>query len=424
MSSDKSLKGMLDWLYALQRLGIKTGLEHTTALAEVCNNPQDKFPSIHIAGTNGKGSTSAMTASILRSAGYKVGLYTSPHLLRFNERVRVDGFPIDDEDIVEFVSLYRKDIDRIESTFFEVTSVLAWWYFYKQQVDVAIIETGLGGRLDSTNILKPRVTVITPVDFDHTELLGNSLAEIANEKAGIVKPGIPLVLAPQAEEADSVIRSRARDVGAPVAKVKTSSGKKPKRESANSTVSWRGHEMVVGLAGEHQAVNGLCALEAAIAFDSDISVEHCRSGLRNVVWPGRFQQLREDPPVFYDVAHNAHGIKALLDNLSDSYDGMPNGVMALKGDKELSLIIPVLKNRFNKLLVADVPGTDLISARDLSDRLKEAGIECIAADSIELAIESALGDSKGGNPLLIFGSHYVADSVFSWFEFSFEPGVI
>ena len=185
---------LLEDLYALQRLGIKVGLEHTHQLLEVCSNPQDSFMSIHIAGTNGKGSTSAMIASILIEAGYSVGLYTSPHLLKFNERIRINGVPISDNRIVEFMSQYKSAIKEIESTFFEATTAMTFDYFKKKMIDVAVVETGLGGRLDSTNVIKPIVTIISSITADHTEILGKDLETIAFEKGGIIKCGVPLIL--------------------------------------------------------------------------------------------------------------------------------------------------------------------------------------------------------------------------------------
>ena len=178
----KNIAYYLDYLYGLERRGIKIGLEHSFKLMEHLGNPQHSFQSIHVAGTNGKGSTCAHIASILKCAHYRVGLYTSPHLVNFNERIRVNGIPISDECIVEFISSTQKVLEKIEATFFEATTALALWYFDKTNVDVAVIETGLGGRLDSTNIIKSTQTIITQVAIDHSEILGNTIEKIAFEK--------------------------------------------------------------------------------------------------------------------------------------------------------------------------------------------------------------------------------------------------
>ena len=198
------MKEMLTYLYGLERRGIKVGLDHTEKLLEIVGNPHTRFPSIHVSGTNGKGSTCSMMASIFREANLKIGLYTSPHLLHFNERIRVNGIPISDKDIIRFVKKYRDSFDDIPVTFFEATTALAFWYFKNSSVDIAVIETGLGGRLDSTNVLSPELTVITPIALDHQHLLGRTLKEISSEKGGIIKYKVPVVIAPQVEDAAHV----------------------------------------------------------------------------------------------------------------------------------------------------------------------------------------------------------------------------
>jgi len=188
---------LLKTLFNLQRLGIKLGLEHTFRLLDFIGNPQDDLTMIHVAGTNGKGSTCAMIASILHASGKNVGLYTSPHLIRFNERIRVNGYPIPDKKIIKFMKKVDPAIQKIESTFFETTTAMAFDYFMEQKVDVAVIETGLGGRLDSTNVIEPEVTVISHISMDHMNILGKDIEKIANEKAGIIKRNVPLIISEQ-----------------------------------------------------------------------------------------------------------------------------------------------------------------------------------------------------------------------------------
>ena len=186
------IKHYLNSLFSLQRRGIKLGLEHTKNLLKFLDNPHEKFLTIHVAGTNGKGSTCAYIERILRYSGYKVGIYTSPHLFNFNERIRVDGLPISDQEFVSFLDNSFKEINKIGSTFFEVTTVMAFDYFNKNKVDIAVIETGLGGRLDATNVISPVISVITSISMDHTEILGDSIELIAKEKSGIIKEKTPL----------------------------------------------------------------------------------------------------------------------------------------------------------------------------------------------------------------------------------------
>jgi dihydrofolate synthase/folylpolyglutamate synthase len=190
----------LDYIFQLRRRGIKIGLHRTEALLSRCGNPHYDLPVIHIAGTNGKGSTAAIIATILRKEGKKVGLYTSPHLICFNERIRINGIPISDENITSFLNRFRPDIDILESTFFETTTALAFSYFAQEKVDIAVIEVGLGGRLDSTNVSKSVLSVITPIHFDHMEFLGHDLTSITREKCGIFKKNVPVVMAQQLPE--------------------------------------------------------------------------------------------------------------------------------------------------------------------------------------------------------------------------------
>ena len=210
------IDNLLAHLYGLRRLGIKVGLEHTNELLRRCGSPHRRLKTIHIAGTNGKGSTAAMIQAILRESGLKVGLYTSPHLIRFNERIRINGLPISDKSIIEFMAQFNNDIDEVKATFFEVTTVLALHYFSNQEVDVAVIETGLGGRLDSTNVIEPELTIITSIDLDHQQLLGETLIDIAVEKAGIIKKQTPVLVCSQKPEAMDVIRKKSKESNSPI----------------------------------------------------------------------------------------------------------------------------------------------------------------------------------------------------------------
>ena len=200
----------LQYLYNLNRLGIKVGLQHTRDLLSVNNNPEKKINTIHIAGTNGKGSTCSMINSILLHKGLKVGIYTSPHLIRFNERIKVNNEEINDEYIISFLKKNKKNIEKIKSTFFETTTVMAFSYFQHKKVDVAIIETGLGGRLDSTNVLEPKITAITSISLDHRKILGETIKEISKEKSGIIKKNTPLVVSNQPRSAQLEIDKKAK----------------------------------------------------------------------------------------------------------------------------------------------------------------------------------------------------------------------
>lgn len=411
-------------MYDLQRLGIKVGLEQTFQLLERCGNSQDNFKSIHIAGTNGKGSTSAILASILKRTGYKVGLYTSPHLIRFNERVRVNGIPIPDEKIVEFVSLYKSDLEEIKSTFFEATTALAFNYFKEENVDVAVVETGLGGRLDSTNVLNPNVTIITSITADHTEILGKDLDKIAFEKGGIIKNNIPLVLSPQCDEVKNVLLKIAKENNSTIKDCNKKYLNNVKLDENGTEFSWKDSIYKTNLIGEHQASNAVLAIEAAKLFDKKIKHESIVDGSKNIIWPGRMQRLSKEKPIYYDVAHNPNGIEVVLETLSNIFIEKPIGLLALKSDKELDKIAPKLRNKFSKLIVTSQVEAGLMDSKVLHESLSNFGVDNINEPDIYKAmdfIEKSVSKSKPG---LIFGSHYIGKSVFEKFGFSFDKGVI
>jgi dihydrofolate synthase/folylpolyglutamate synthase len=384
---------LLEYLYALQRLGIKVGIEHTQRLLEVCGNPQDNFMSIHIAGTNGKGSTSAMISSILIEAGYNVGLYTSPHLLKFNERIRVNGVPISDERIVEFMAQYKPAINEIESTFFETTTAMAFDCFNKKKVDVAVIETGLGGRLDSTNVLKPKITIISSITADHTEILGNDLETIAFEKGGIIKNGVPLILASQSEEVKNVLLEIADRKNVKVTYCNENNIKNISISETGTNFNWRGIDYKTGLIGGHQARNAVLAIEASKTFSNIITYDILIDGLKKVNWPARIQKMHETLPIYYDVAHNPHGIQVALDSLLE-------------------------------LIVTSKPNLGLMEANDLYNSLINFGIKATIEQDIIKAIKIINNLVSKTSPGLIFGSHYIGETIYQEYGFSFDKGII
>ncbi len=415
---------LLEDLYVLQRLGIKVGLEHTQRLLEVCGNPQDNFITIHIAGTNGKGSTAAMIASILVEADYNVGLYTSPHLLSFNERIRVNGVQISDERIVEFMSQYKSAINEIKSTFFEATTAMAFNYFSKKKVDVAVVETGLGGRLDSTNVLKPMITIISSITADHTEILGNELKTIAFEKGGIIKKGVPLILSSQCEEVKNVLLEIAYRKSVEVSYCNQNDIKTISISETGTKFNWCGIDYETSLIGEHQAKNAVLAIEALKKFSNRINSDMIIDGLKKVKWPARIQKMHKTLPVFYDVAHNPHGIQVVLDSLFIMYHKKPIGLIVLKADKELEQITSKLKGRFKELIVTSKPGVGLMEAKDLYNSLIRFGIKATLEPDIVKAIKIINNRVSRTNPGIIFGSHYIGEIIFNTYDFSFDNGII
>ncbi|TSA30288.1 MAG: bifunctional folylpolyglutamate synthase/dihydrofolate synthase [Verrucomicrobiaceae bacterium] len=297
MTFDESLT----WLNGTQFFGIKLGLENTRRILAHLGNPEQHLQIIHVAGTNGKGSVCAMMDSIFRAAGLRSGLYTSPHLSDFRERIRVDGVMISREAAAKALTElhnFCKDWDH-SPTYFELTTALALAHFAEKRCDVVILETGMGGRLDATNAVTPVVSVITPIAMDHSQWLGNTITEIAGEKAGIIKPGIPVVSAPQIPEAAEVLRKKSNEAASPL------------------TFVDQPREGRIGLAGTHQKWNASVAVSAIQASPFLIGAQALEDGLRNVVWPARFQRVTEKLVV--DGAHNPHAAKTLVQTWQEQF---------------------------------------------------------------------------------------------------------
>ena len=408
---------LLDSLFNLQRFGIKLGLEHTAQLLKALGNPHDELTLIHIAGTNGKGSTCAMIASILRQSGKKVGLYTSPHLIGFNERIRVNGIPISNDEITLFMKKADSAISRIESTFFETTSVMALDHFKNQNVDVGVIETGLGGRLDSTNVILPSLTVMTPISMDHMDILGNSLEAIGKEKAGIIKKKIPVVSANQQKFVKNILQQKSIEMDAPflgLSKVSQIS-----IQGSRTNFRFKSNEYYTSLLGHHQAQNAALAVECIQQFDHTIQQDVIQAGLNKVIWPGRIQPVGER--LFYDVAHNEDGINSMLKTIRCIYPKETViGLFCLKGDKELGRLIPGLREQLDYLLVTTDQNGLLLSAEELSRKLLNVGLVNELVPTVSKGIQQLKDRINDRCVGIIFGSHYIADEVYKALEIPFD----
>jgi dihydrofolate synthase/folylpolyglutamate synthase len=330
------LDSALERLYALRTFGIKPGLDVEIALLERLGNPQASFAAIHVAGTNGKGSVCAMLDAVLRTTGLTVGLYTSPHLVRFNERIRVNGVPISDVELAELFEAMEGHSEAVkrgaagrEVTFFEYTTALAFEYFRRRHVQVAVVEVGMGGRLDATNVLWPAISVITRIGLEHTAYLGTTLAAIAGEKAGIIKPGRPVVCGATPDEARQVIRSTAQERNAPyVDAAETVTARRVSQDLTGQKVAITSGDTDYGtvrlsLLGKHQLENVVSVVAAleTLGGCSPLGVppELIRRGLGEARWPGRLQVLSETPPVVLDGAHNPDGARVLALALKDLF---------------------------------------------------------------------------------------------------------
>ena len=327
-------------MYGLRRFGIKLGLSTIQQILSGLGNPQHRYACIHVAGTNGKGSVASFLAAILKASGYKVGLYTSPHLVRFNERICVNNQQISDENVV---SAYRAVTDvhggDREPTFFEYTTAMALYEFGRQAVDWAVIETGMGGRLDATNVLQPVVSIITNVSLEHQGYLGKTLAEIAGEKGGIIKRNTPVVTAVSQPSAISVLENLASELSAPLFRLKKDFRV---RRNADHTFSyygldhvWRG--ITTSLTGSHQVENAALVLAACELLNRNntiISIEHIQTGLNNTRWPGRLEVVSDHPMIILDGAHNLNASKELAKYLRTE----------LKG-RRITLVIGILEDK-------------------------------------------------------------------------------
>ena len=418
-----SYSNILKNLFNLQRRGIKLGLEHTRRLFDEINNPQDNLMCIHVAGTNGKGSTSAFIQKMLILSGRKVGLYTSPHLIRFNERIRVNGQMISDDDVIEFFKRVQSTIELIKCTFFEVTTAMAFEYFKKQKVDVAVIETGLGGRLDSTNIITPKLSVITPVSFDHQNILGEKIEDIAYEKAGIIKKFIPVIIGKQKKEVEKVIIKKAKKEKSKIHQIDYKLLTKVKPNTTGTSFCYDQREYYIPLLGRHQVENAILALESARVFDKTIDLEHCRQGMGKIIWPGRIQKLKNN--IYFDVSHNFSGIRVTIDTLNKVF---PNkrlvALMCIKKDKNIDKISRLVTSCFKKTYILNNSNELLISGNKLYKSLSENGLKSIELGSMKDCINKLKIDVKNGYIGLIFGSHYIAEDIHKAIEISFDADII
>jgi dihydrofolate synthase/folylpolyglutamate synthase len=400
------------------------------ALVESLGNPQQAYPSIHVAGTKGKGSVSVLCANALREAGYTVGLYTSPHLDDYAERIQVDGEFISHADLVEMVEEIEPHVAAIpEITTFEITTALAFLYFAKRKVTAAVIEVGLGGRLDATNVVLPEVSVITSISYDHTYLLGDTLTEIAGEKSGIIKPGIPLVVSPQTEEASIVIEQIARDRSSPLIQV----GRDILYEELTNSLEgqtfrlWSPGEkgrfsvtLSIPLLGSHQVVNAVTAYAALTVFNKKgfiIDLNDIKRGFAKVFWPGRFEILQKSPPVILDCAHNRDSALKLRLSLEKYFPG--KSVMLIFGaseDKDIQGMFIELMPMVHEMLVVKSFHPRAIEPTKLMEIVQPFGCPVQIVDQIPDALEKAVQLAGDKMAVLVTGSIFVVAEARKYWE--------
>ena len=408
----------LNAIHAVHWQGHKPGLERTRALLSALGDPHKALRFVHVAGTNGKGSTAAMLDSCLRAAGYKTGLFTSPYINRFNERVQVDGVPIPDGDLVRLVERVQPAAAAMADTptEFEFITALGMLWFAEQRCDIVVLEVGLGGALDSTNVIDPpECAVITALGLDHVKELGPTLADIAAAKAGIIKPGSPAVSYGGAPEADRVIAAAAHACGAPLTVVDFTRLRLRGAGLDGQTFDFDGLDgLTLPLLAGYQPRNAAVAVTALRALRArgwDIPDEAIRRGLASVRWPGRFELLRRSPPFLLDGSHNAHGMRATADSLRSLFPGQKFvflvSIMADKdADEMLRLLLPLAK----AFVTVTAPSPRAIPAADLAARIEALGGRAEPAASIPAAVERAAALAAGG-PAAALGTLYFSGEV-------------
>ena len=397
-------KDTIEWMFSqlpmYQRQGktaFKKDLTNILAFCDVLNHPEHKFKSIHVGGTNGKGSTSHIISSILQEAGYTVGLYTSPHLKNFT--VRINGEEVSQPFVVDFNSKHKNFLEKHQLSFFEMTVGMAFEYFATQHVDIAIIEVGLGGRLDSTNVINPEVSVITNIGYDHTQFLGDTLKEIAFEKAGIIKNNTPIVIGEKQEEVVNVFLHKASEMNADI--------------HFSSDLK---HDYTTDLLGRYQEKNIRTALQTLQVLEGfAISETHVRQGLLNVVnntnFKGRWQILQEQPKVICDTAHNKEGLREVLHQLGKQSFKNLHIVLGVVNDKKLEELLPLFPQHANYYFCKpDIPrGLDI---HELEVKASHFGLQGNAFDSVNEAYAKAILKAEKEDLIFIGGSTFVVAEVF------------
>ena len=416
-----SLQATLKYLYDLQFFGVKLGLNHTSVLLNHLGNPHLSFPVIHVAGTNGKGSTCAMLDSIFRAAGYKTGLYTSPHLFHFSERIRINGVAIPEAEIVRLTNVMKNKIDELKCTFFEATTAMAFDYFKDNRIEIGIIETGLGGRLDSTNTVDPLISVITNIGLEHTEYLGKTIESIAREKAGIIKKNKPCLIGYVNDQARRVFQETAVSLQSAdyfledIANISNSlfsidhSQMDLKVRIGNELNSF--DALKVGLAGKHQLNNAALAVSSLLIQKKfQVSENAIRQGLENVTWNARLEIIQKEPYVVADAAHNAAGMKVLSEAITSIYKPRFNKLYLIIGmlaDKDYEEAVASIAADFTEIYTITPKSERALDAEKLAECLHNIHSKVKTAESLELAIREIKSKMTSRDMLLVTGSHFV-----------------
>jgi len=430
---EAAYQSTLDYLYSFVDYSLTRSLRYSpekfdlgrmAALAQAVGSPHQDYPIIHVAGTKGKGSTCAMIANILEMAGLKVGLYTSPHLIEFTERIQINRQPVSRQRLVELVNVLKPEVAKIERlTTFELTTTAAFLYFSQEKVDIAVIEVGLGGRLDATNIVDPLMSVITSLSMDHMNVLGDTLEKIAVEKGGIIKPGKPVVVAHQKPEAAAVLKQIAIERNAPIlftdAKVQatvTAHSLTGQDFSLKGLAENNGKNRILHfhlpLLGEHQVQNAVTAYAAIqVLQESGISIPESsiQRGFESVYWPGRFEILQNAPLVIIDSAHNLDSAEKLAQTIRDYLSGRPvNIIFGASEDKDVTGMLSALKPVVEQVIITQSEHPRSYDSVQLGELAVKIGLQVAVIPNLIAALETGLGRVPINGALVITGSIFIA----------------
>jgi dihydrofolate synthase/folylpolyglutamate synthase len=426
MTYQETLDYLFNALPMFQRVGaaaFKKDLSNTIVLCTHLGDPQDQFRSIHVAGTNGKGSTSHALCAVLMQAGYKVGLYTSPHLKSFTERIKINGQEIPEKEVVDFVKEHKSFLDELKPSFFEMTVGLAFWYFAKSKIDVAVIEVGMGGRLDSTNIINPQLTVITNIGWDHMQYLGNSLPEIAAEKAGIIKEGVPVVISQRQPETVNVFRKVSHEKNAPIYFAEDTFEVVP---FENGTYGLRNYtirngalsySLALDLLGDYQSFNLpgiLQSIDLLKELGYHIQTREVRSAMMQVCsmtgLKGRWQVLSENPLTVCDTGHNENGLEIILKQISRTPHEHLFFVLGMVNDKDLRKVLNMLpKTAYYFFCQASIPRA--LEAETLAAMSENFGLRGEIEKDVNTAVEKARKKAGFKDMIFIGGSTFVVAEI-------------
>ncbi|UCG78649.1 MAG: bifunctional folylpolyglutamate synthase/dihydrofolate synthase [Nitrospirota bacterium] len=409
----------IEYLYGLQHHGIKLGLSNIRRVLELLGDPQANFRSVHVAGTNGKGSTSSIIASVLQRAGFKVGLFTSPHLVSFTERIRINGSPIPVDEVISITDIIRglltRETELMAPTFFEFVTAMAFYYFRQERIEWAVIETGMGGRLDSTNVIEPEVTAITQIAMDHSEFLGDSIELIAAEKAGIVKSGVPVITAAQSDEAEQIILDRAVQLGSDVYRF----GHDFRAENIYTDIDGTTFDyssdigpvrFTVPLSGKHQAENASIAIkviELILGPAADTSM--ISNGVSKTRWEGRCELFNWEVPILFDGAHNPASIDALISSLKMIYLKQFSDIIFIigsMGDKDIKGLLERLLPVGRLTIFTTLNFERAASSHELKRMADRHCLNTIAVENTGDALRAAKKNYKEGDLIVVTGSFY------------------